>query len=285
MFAEDRRIRIREILSTRKSVSAAELCGILRVTPATVRRDLAALEAEGSLVRSHGGAVSRISTTSFQPSYQSLERTNREEKQAIAKEAVKLISEGDTLFLEGSTTVFELARLLKSAFSRLIVLTNSPACISQLQQTGSGITVICTGGELRKDTNYLCGLWAEQALERVRLDTAVVGVSAIDPAYGMSAANHAEAQIKKLLCRSARRRIAVADYSKFGRQQFAFVGPVTDVDVLVTDSNTPASHLDAIREAGVHVIVAGAGAGDGDGHTPAARRSAPRDRAPRKRSI
>src|ERR1700736_6833151 len=110
MLAEERRYQIREMLSSRRTVTASELKDIWGVTAATVRRDLAALEQEGVLVRSHGGAVSRMSSTNFQPSYETLSHSHSSEKHAIAREAEHLVLDGETIFLEGSTTVYELAR-------------------------------------------------------------------------------------------------------------------------------------------------------------------------------
>src|SRR5712691_7729578 len=101
MLAEERRFRIQEILSAQRTITASDLCNTLGVTAATVRRDLAALEQEGVLVRSHGGAVSRMSSTNFQPSYEALLRINSSEKHAIAREAERLVLDGDTIFLEG----------------------------------------------------------------------------------------------------------------------------------------------------------------------------------------
>ena len=98
LLAEERRFRIREILSRQRTVMASELIRMLGVTAATVRRDLAVLQKEGVLVRSHGGAVSRTSSTSFQPSYDALGRINRAEKQAIAWEAERLILEARLSF-------------------------------------------------------------------------------------------------------------------------------------------------------------------------------------------
>lgn len=254
MLAEERRFRIREILSTRRTVAASELCDVLAVTAATIRRDLAVLEREGVLVRSHGGALSQMSSTKFQPSYEALARSNSEEKKAIARAAETLILDGDTVFLEGSTTVCELAQRLQNR-TRLTVVTNSPGIVCQLQHS-SGVNVLCTGGDLQKDTFYFSGEWAQRALSEIRLDKAVLGVSAIDSEYGFSTANHAEAQIKKLIVRAAKFRIALADHSKFGKQSFAFVGPVTDINVLVTDSGTSARDVRQLREAGVEVITA-----------------------------
>jgi DeoR/GlpR family transcriptional regulator of sugar metabolism len=254
MLAEERRFRIREMLAIDRTVNASDLTQTLGVTAATVRRDLAALEKEGVLVRSHGGAVSRAPSTNFQPSYETLGRVNKEEKFAIALEAERMILDGDTLFLEGSTTVYELARRLQHR-KHLTVVTNSPLILCQLQRC-PGINLMCTGGDLQRDVFYLSGLWAQRSISEIRVDKAILGVSAIDPAYGVSTANSAEAQIKKMLLKVARVRIALADHSKFGKQAFAYVGPVTDFQTLITDSGTDAKHVEALRENGVEVIVA-----------------------------
>jgi DeoR family transcriptional regulator, fructose operon transcriptional repressor len=254
MLADERRFRIREILEAQRTVSALELTRTLGVTAATIRRDLAALEEQGLLVRSHGGAVSRTSSTNFQPSYEALLRSNRAEKQAIAHAAEKLILDGETLFLEGSTTVYELARLLTNR-NRLTVITNSPLIVCLFQRS-PGISVLSTGGELQRDVLYCSGMWAQRAISEIRVDKAIMGVSAIDPAYGLSTASHAEAQIKKLVAAAAKTRIALADHSKFGNQCFAFVGPITDIDVLVTDTGTTPEDLAALRDAGIRTLTA-----------------------------
>jgi DeoR family transcriptional regulator, fructose operon transcriptional repressor len=150
--------------------------------------------------------------------------------------------------------VLELAGRLHNR-NRITVVTNSPTIVCQLQHS-AGVTVLCTGGDLQKDIFYFSGEWAQRALSEIRLDKAVLGVSAIDPGYGVSTANHAEAQIKKMLVKAAKTRIALADHSKFGKQSFAYVGPVADVTTLVTDDGTDQQYINDLREAGVEVIVA-----------------------------
>ena len=137
MLAEERRFRIREMLSRQRTITASDLCAAMGVTAVTVRRDLAALEEDGVLVRSHGGAVSRMSSTNFQPSYETLSHSHSAEKQAIARAAEHLVLDGETVFLEGSTTVYELARSLHQR-NRLTVVTNSPTIVCQLQRS-SGV--------------------------------------------------------------------------------------------------------------------------------------------------
>jgi DeoR family fructose operon transcriptional repressor len=257
MLADERRYRITELLSRQRTVSASELKDVLGVTTATVRRDLADLERKGLLVRSHGGAVSKAPTTNFQPSYDTLGRTNREEKQAIAAEAAKMIFDGDTIFLEGSTTVSEVASRLQQR-SRLTVVTNSPLILCQLQRYPE-VNVMCTGGDLQRDVFYLSGVWAQRSLSEIRVDKAFMGVSAIDPGYGISTASQAEATIKKIIVKSAKMRIALADHSKFGKQSFAYVGPITELTTLITDSGTSLADLQILKDSGIQVIVAGAG--------------------------
>jgi DeoR/GlpR family transcriptional regulator of sugar metabolism len=256
MLAEERRFRIREILSSQRTITASDLCATLGVTAVTVRRDLAVLEQDGVLVRSHGGAVSRMSSTSFQPSYETLSHSHNSEKHAIAYHAQHLVLDGETVFLEGSTTVYEFACGLNHR-SRLTVVTNSPTIVCQLQRS-SGVNVLCTGGDLQKDTFYFSGEWTQRALSEIRLDKAFLGVSAIDLSYGVSTANHAEAQIKKMITEAAKTRIALADHSKFGNESFAFVGPVSDIDILVTDSGIDPKYVRGLNEAGVQVLIAGA---------------------------
>ena len=88
------------------------------------------------------------------------------------------------------------------------------------------------------------------------LDKAVLGVTCIDPAYGMSAANHPEAEVKQLLIKAARQRIGLADHTKFGRQGFAFVGPASDLDMLVTDANVDQTYVEQLLEQGLKIIIA-----------------------------
>jgi DeoR family fructose operon transcriptional repressor len=116
--------------------------------------------------------------------------------------------------------------------------------------------VLSTGGELQKDTAYLSGVWAQRALYEIKVDKAFLGVSAIDLEYGISTTRSALAEIKRMIVKAAKRRIALVDHTKFGKQDFVYVGPVTDYQVVVTDSATPQKHVTDLREKGLEVIVA-----------------------------
>ena len=105
---------------------------------------------------------------------------------------------------------------------------------------------MCTGGDLQRHLFYLSGVWAQRSLSEIRVDKAFLGVSAIDPAYGISTASQAEALIKKIIVSAAKTRITLTDHSKFG-DRFAYVGPVTDVTTLITDSGTSPAHIQMLQ--------------------------------------
>ena len=117
-----------------------------------------ALKYEGVFCARTGGATSRMSSTNFQPACQCCCAPGARRKRAIARRAVDLIADGDTVFLESSTTVFELACLLAQR-NRVTVVTNSPSIVCELQQS-AGITVLCTRGDLQKtlSTSQATGL-------------------------------------------------------------------------------------------------------------------------------
>jgi DeoR/GlpR family transcriptional regulator of sugar metabolism len=164
-----------------------------------------------------------------------------------------MIFDGDTVFLESSTTVFELSRRMGS-FNRLTVATNSPPIVCQLQRW-AGVHVVCTGGDLQRDQFCLSGIWAQQVLSEIRVDKAVMGITAIDSQYGHTCATQAEAQVKRMLVKAGKQRIGMVDHSKFGRQAFVHIGPITDFTTIITDSGTDPAQIAAMRDAGIEVVV------------------------------
>ena len=153
-----------------------------------------------------------------------------------------------------STTVQELAKLLRRRTS-LTIITNSPATLFQVEYS-PGVTVLSVGGNLITGTCYLSGMWAHRVLQEIRVDKVFFGMNALDPAYGISTANNPQAEIKRLLTKISKTRIALADSSKLRKQAFAYVGPVSDLNMLITDSGADPEVVEEIRQAGVEVRIA-----------------------------
>ncbi|HPO82756.1 MAG TPA: DeoR/GlpR family DNA-binding transcription regulator [bacterium] len=252
MIVGERRNRILEILQEKGAIEVTELAKFFNVTGATIRRDLEILERDGLLRRTHGGAVLPVSI-SYEPLYSSQKRKNLKEKMAIGKMAADLIYDGDTIFIESGTTNFQIAKNIKNRHN-LTVVTNSIDIARELLDS-SGIHIILTGGDLRKETVALIGPLAERTLRELRVDKVFLGISAIVPGKGMSTASTMEAQIKRLIIEMGREVIGLADYSKFGKEVFAFVAPTKVLNKLITDSGTSQEYINTLKEEGVEVIV------------------------------
>ncbi|WOI56149.1 DeoR/GlpR family DNA-binding transcription regulator [Palleronia sp. LCG004] len=178
------------------------------VSADTVRRDLIALEAEGTARRVRGGAVA--------PAAPMGERlSNGVDHSALARRAAALCEGCDTLILDGGTTILALARLIPPAPGRLIV-TPSPWIASTCAE--AGIEVAMPGGRLSPRGGIVTGMDVEAWLGDVSADIAFLGACGIEAEFGMSSDDLAEVGVKRAMAAAARQSVIVADRSKIGRR-------------------------------------------------------------------
>ncbi len=248
MNAPERRARILQRLAREGAVRTEELARELGVSEVTVRKDLAALAAEGLLHRVHGGAVNRPRAL-FNPSFEEKRHHRVEAKQAIAEAALERIEENDALLLDAGTTTLALAGLLKRAFRRLFVVTNSVPIALEL--AGSPFDLVLTGGTVRHHSGALIGPAAVATLEALQVDKAFLGATGVSLEKGYTTPNPTEAQTKTAMLRSARVRYVLADASKLGHATLARFATLEEVDELITDAGAPASFLDELRQRGL----------------------------------
>lgn len=124
MLQNERKQYILELINRDRIVRAADLVERLGVSMETIRRDLEELEKAGNLRRVYGGAV--LGTIySPEPSYYNREVTHAAQKRAIAAAVYNLIEDEDTLFLDGGTTLMEVARCIAAGNKRVTVITNA----------------------------------------------------------------------------------------------------------------------------------------------------------------
>lgn len=249
-FPLERKDQILELITRKGRITVDELIEKFMVSGATVRRDLEFLERQGLITRAHGGAMSK-SRVSLEPDFFEEKEKFLEEKKRIGEEAAKLIEEGEVIFLEASTTVLELARNLKDR-RNLTVVTNSLDIACELEE-GKGINLILTGGNLKRRTHALIGPLAETTLSQMRLDKAFVGISALDISYGITMATMEEAKTRKDIAKASNKVIVLCDHSKFGKQNFAYVGPLESIDILITDKGIPDEMRKEMERRGVEV--------------------------------
>jgi len=233
-------------------IGSEEICRRLAVSPATVRRDLDQLERAGAIKRVHGGAVS-VESRLEEPLFENKTSMAAREKRRIAQAALNYVVGGETIYLDGGSTLLELARLLRER-SDITVVTNSLRAATEL--VGRGPRLILIGGELRRLSQTLVGPLTRHVLEGLHLDKAFMGTIGLDRDGGLTTTDPMEAFTKQLVMRKARQVVLLADHTKVGRVSFERFAGCEDVDVLVTDPAADRKLLSGLRRAGLDVVVA-----------------------------
>lgn len=225
----------------------------LSVTPETVRRDLTALERRGVLRRVHGGAIP-VDRLGVEPGVADRENQAQSEKERIAIAALDELPDGGSIIIDAGTTTARLAELLPSDREFTVVTHSVP--VASLLVNRPNISLHLLGGIVRGRTLAAVGDWTKAQIAEVFADVAFMGTNGISVGRGMTTPDIAEASVKRALINAARRTVVLADHSKFGREDFALVAPISSIDTVVTDSSTDAEFIDEIESIGPRVVVA-----------------------------
>jgi len=251
VFPEERRREIVAGLKREGRCLVADLARRLEVSEVTIRQDLDALEKEGVLRRTHGGAILNVKIGLERP-FQVEETSHRAEKERIAAAAVDLVASGDTVILDVGTSVTAAARQLVEQKKKPTVFTNG-LNIAAILEADPDITTVVTGGTLRPKQHSLVNPFAEFILPRIHADIALIGVSGVEAEHGVTNVNVAEAEMKALFVRASRRRVVLADSSKIGNVALAKFADLHEIDLLITDVGADEENVAAIREKGLEV--------------------------------
>ncbi|MGC8777741.1 MAG: DeoR/GlpR family DNA-binding transcription regulator [Candidatus Caldatribacteriaceae bacterium] len=254
MIAEERRLKILGILEEKKTVSVKELKEIFQVSEDTIRQDLKILDEQKLLRRIYGGAV-RVKKGSVEIPFSLREITNPEIKEAIGKEGAKLIEDGDSLIFDASTTALQVARNIDPANRVTILTTSLDICISLAHNPN--VSVIATGGTLHPLSMSFVGPQAEGAIQNYLADCLFLGAKAISlEQKAIADAFELEAHLKRVMIRSARKVIVVAESRKFEDQAFFKVADLSEIDIIVTDSHINPHIRQTLEEMGIEVRTA-----------------------------
>jgi DeoR family transcriptional regulator of aga operon len=249
-----RRAKILEDLEAKGQVSVSELSKMFEISEVTIRNDLAHLEKQSMLIRARGGAIKiKFSRMGIEPSISDKQKEFLKEKQRIAKAAVKLIEEGDTIVMDSGTTTTEVAKNLEQ-FKNLTIITNA-LNIASILADYEGFNIFMPGGSLRKKSLSLVGVLADENFEKFYCDKLFLGVDGFDTTHGLSTPNSEEAHLNQIMIKIAKKVIVVADSRKFERRRFAFIGPITNIHVVVTDSGIKEEDKNRLEKSGVEVII------------------------------
>ncbi len=252
MLAIERKSEILAILQREKSVLVAQLSQKYQVTEETIRRDLDKLEKEGYVKKTYGGAVLN-QNTSVEIPFKVREKTNKKEKQTIARLVQRVIGEGESIMLDSSSTSLMVARNLKQ-YKKLTVITNSVEILLELSNC-KNIRVLSTGGELRDSALSLGGRQAEQMLLHYNVDKAVLSCKGISMEKGITDSNEPEAQIKSAMRQCAKTTVWAIDSTKFDRVSFVHLAQLKAGDIVVTDKKLEPKWKKFLSEYKIQVVM------------------------------
>jgi DeoR/GlpR family transcriptional regulator of sugar metabolism len=250
MFTEERHRAILELLTKKQRIGVRELQRKLKISSATLRRDLSELELANKLVRVHGGAV--------HPQYLkgelSFEQKSREAlaaKRAMGVAAAELVQPQQTVFIDSGTSCFQVARALASR-ADVTIVTNCAALL-QAAQDGEA-RLVCIGGELRAVSGALVGALALSWLGHLRADWAFIGASGLSETDGASTTELNEAAVKQAMIERATQRVLVADASKWDQPATTCFAPWETFTHWVTDDELNVAVARRITDRGVKVV-------------------------------
>ena len=227
------------------------LCRELKVSPVTIRRDLAELEERKIIERFHGGARLLRSFPSTEDLYVNRLSVHSDQKKKIAEKAADLICDGDTIFLSSSSTALQILHYLGTKQIRIV--TNN-TLIASLKHS-SNIEVILTGGEHSFERQSLYGEYASYVISKIRATKCILGVNGIDAEHGLTTTHYFESPInQQMLNQCSGQKIIVADGSKIGYCEGFVYCDTNQIDTLITDDSANAEKLAEITATGVEVI-------------------------------
>lgn len=234
MLAVERRNKIEQLINENKSVLVVELAKLFDVTTETIRGDLEKLERQGVLVRTYGGAT-LLDNSEIELAITERDTVNYEGKQRIGKYAADIIKDGETIFLDASTSAWHLARYLK-AKRGITVITNAEKVVNELSSCDH-IHVVCVGGVLTPKNMSYIGRVAEHTIkENYYANKCFFSCRGVTLGRGLVDSSEGEAEIKKAMLSCSESSIFLCDKNKIGKIGVPRIASLDDIDVFITDA-------------------------------------------------
>lgn len=257
MLLEQRQEEIVQLLMKEKSVKTSTLCSLFSTSRETIRRDLETLEGQGMLKRIHGGAMRMDSSSESDTVYTSFDQRIKEHslsKEEVALEAAGHIMEGQVIALDCGTTSLELARVIKSSFRKLTVVTNSLSIANELADS-EGITLILTGGIYNSEEKACFSDMATLILSHINIDILFLTTCGISVNRGITYQRMEDLVVQNKFMEASDETIVIADSSKLGMNSLVRMCGIEQVSMIITDSSASAEQITAFEEAGIHVVI------------------------------
>lgn len=254
LLPAERQQKILEILREEFTVRSSSLSELLDVSEMTIRRDFDALEQQGLVERTHGGAVYRQERVAGKFQYKSSIKENPREKELIAQKAASLIEPHDTVYIGEGTTA---AQVIRHAVPGMpfTIFTNNLGVTAEMN--GSTAELILLGGSYNPATHALAGPLTMEMIRQVNASKVFLGADGLSLSSGLTTPNFEIALIERSMIRHTRGQvIAMAHHSKIGLVAEMSIAPLKHIDVLITNRELPTDFQKDLESLKVEVIIA-----------------------------
>lgn len=232
MYKCEREDEILAILNETEYATVEYLARKMNISSSSIRRDLKNLEERGMVTRSYGGVKIAHSGGKHIP-FSLRSHENGPQKKQIAKAAASLLSAGDVVFLDGSTSAYFVAELLPSV-GNLTVITNNIDAMNCL--TGYDIKAYCTGGAISPENRaVLVGGYTQDFLKQIRADVVFFSVQAVNENGEFYDCYPEEVAVRNIMLANARKRVLLCDSSKLGKNSTFYQTCLNDIDLIISD--------------------------------------------------
>ncbi len=235
MIREERLSRILEILTKNKFASVEDLSKTLYVSEPTIRRDLAELTRRKAIIRSHGGAMPIPENNTVIP-IDFRNGIDPKGKLLLAKEAAKMVKDGDVIYIDASTTTLRIVDFVRER-KNIIVITNSMQVAHLLRKYN--ITGYCTGGMLIENSLAFAGSYAEATVSNFNIDIMFFSTSAVTHTGYIADYSEMETNLRRVAMKNARKKVYLCDKEKFEKSSVFHVAHLNDMDCIITNDNLP----------------------------------------------
>lgn len=257
MYNVERKALIVQLLEKENAVSVNQLAKMLEISKETVRRDLRELEQDGLIHRTHGGAVLETSNNGVSESpFKVREVQNFEEKAKICAAAAKFIEDGDTIFVDNSSTTINLLKNLSPNLQVTVITNSIKLLIESVTINNPNLVIVSLGGVFRAKNLSLTGVLANEWVNNFRPNKAFLSCRAIRAESGFTDGSIYEVDTKRTMVDNAQHVYVLADHTKFYQQGAVFLTDFSKVELVITDDKADEESLQMLNMKGVRTFVA-----------------------------
>lgn len=258
MYAEERRIKIYDMLKQTKRVDVADLSERFNASLETIRRDLRDMEADGLLRRTHGGAIimDKLKTENDIPVV--FRKTiNLELKDEIARVAATHVSDGDIVALDNSTTALRVLKFIPKEYKITLVTNSIQSILEAMAMNERDWTCICLGGMVNPRSYSTAGFIASASLNFFRPNILFMSCAGLDEKGRLTEGSMSGVEIKRELIRCSQKKVLLFDAAKWDLVGGIAEAEIEEMDLLITNASSEKEKLDFLRDKHISIHFAG----------------------------